>query len=117
MPVKLKDGESPVRGGGKLLVIDGGISKAYQKTTGIAGYTLIYNSRFMALAEHKPYSPLKEDGTQEFFAPALRTVEVLPTRLMVKDTDLGAGLEKEIEQLRALNEAYRRGDIKEIYED
>lgn len=66
VPVKIKDGESPVKGGGKLIVIDGGMSKAYQKQTGIAGYTFIFNSRFMALAEHKPYSPLQPDGTQEF---------------------------------------------------
>ena len=49
-----------------LYVIDGGISKAYQKTTGIAGYTFIFNSRFMALSEHQPYQPLRPDGTQEF---------------------------------------------------
>ena len=58
VPVKIKDGESPVKGGGLLYVIDGGISKAYQKQTGIAGYTFIFNSRFMALAEHKPYTPV-----------------------------------------------------------
>ena len=61
VPVKIKDGESPIKGEGKLFVIDGGISKAYQKTTGIAGYTFIYNSRFMALSEHKPYQPLQEE--------------------------------------------------------
>ncbi|MDQ9823433.1 fructose-bisphosphatase class III, partial [Acinetobacter sp. 163] len=58
VPVKIKDGESPIKGDGKLFVIDGGISKAYQKKTGIAGYTFIYNSWIMALAEHKPYMPL-----------------------------------------------------------
>lgn len=115
VPVKIKDGESPIKGGGKLFVIDGGISKAYQKTTGIAGYTFIYNSRFMALAEHKPYRPKKPDGTQEFFTPVIRTVEVLPGRCMVKDTDQGAELEREIEELRALVRAYKAGDIKEVY--
>ena len=74
VPVKIKDGESPIKGGGLLYVIDGGISKAYQKQTGIAGYTFIYNSRFMALAEHEPYSPLKADGTQEFHSPVVKTV-------------------------------------------
>ncbi len=72
VPVKIKDGESPVKGDGKLFIIDGGISKAYQKQTGIAGYTFIFNSRFMALAEHKPYSPLQEDGTQVFHTPKIR---------------------------------------------
>lgn len=115
VPVKIKDGESPVKGGGRLIIIDGGISRAYQKTTGIAGYTLIYNSRFMALSEHKPYSPLREDGTQEFVAPTIRTVEVFEKRMMIKDTDQGAELEKEIADLRALIIAYKSGQVKETY--
>lgn len=115
VPVKLKDGESPIKGEGKLFIIDGGISKAYQKTTGIAGYTFIYNSRFMALAEHKPYSPLKEDGTQEFFSPTIKTVKVLPKRMRVRDTDHGKVIKKEIEGLDALIAAYRSGEIKETY--
>ena len=77
VPVKIKDGESPVKGEGKLIVIDGGISKAYQKQTGIAGYTFIFNSRYMALSEHKPYEPLKEDGTQVFHTPKITTLETL----------------------------------------
>ncbi len=115
VPVKIKDGESPIKGGGKLIIIDGGISKAYQKTTGIAGYTLIYNSRFMALSEHKPYSPLKEDGTQEFVAPLIRTVEVFEKRMMIKDIDQGEVLEREIAEIRALIDAYKKGEIKEVY--
>ena len=83
VPVKIKDGESPIKGGGLLYVIDGGISKAYQKQTGIAGYTFIFNSRFMALAEHKPFSPLKEDGSQEFHSPVMMTVETMPERLLI----------------------------------
>jgi len=113
VPVKLKDGESPIKGGGKLFVIDGGISKAYQKTTGIAGYTFIYNSRFMALAEHKPYTPLQEDGSQEFHDPVIRTVEVLPHRLTVRDTDQGPIIEREIEEIRALIRAYDNGTVQE----
>ena len=89
VPVKIKDGESPIKGGGLLYVIDGGISKAYQKQTGIAGYTFIFNSRFMALAQHKPYQPLQPDGTQELQSPEVKTVEVLPERMMVIDTDQG----------------------------
>lgn len=116
VPVKIKDGESPIKGEGKLFVIDGGISKAYQKTTGIAGYTFIYNSRLMALAEHKPYSPLQEDGTQEFTPPVIKTVRVLPKRVTVSDTEQGEVLKKEIEELRELNKAFTRGEIKEIYE-
>ena len=86
VPVKIKNGESPIKGGGLIYVIDGGISKAYQKTTGIAGYTLIYNSRGMMLAEHKPYQPLKEDGTQEFSAPTMSIVYTLPERKYIIDT-------------------------------
>lgn len=115
VPVKIKDGESPIKGGGKLFIIDGGISKAYQKTTGIAGYTFIYNSRFMALAEHKPYQPLQKDGTQVFNAPTIRTVEVMKKRLTVKDTDQGIDLQRQINDLRALLEAYRDGLLKEEY--
>lgn len=115
VPVKIKDGESPVKGGGKLIVIDGGISKAYQKTTGIAGYTFIYNSRFMALAEHKPYQPLQKDGSQVFNSPTIRTLEVLPERLMVKDTDQAKELEEQIIELRELVKAYQKGELKEIY--
>ena len=115
VPVKIKDGESPIKGEGKLFVIDGGISKAYQKTTGIAGYTFIYNSRLMALAEHKPYSPLKEDGSQDFYPPQIKTVRVLPKRILVSDTEQGDVLKKEIMVLRALNRAFISGSIKETY--
>ncbi|MCR5482367.1 MAG: fructose-1,6-bisphosphatase [Clostridia bacterium] len=116
VPVKFKDGESPIKGEGKLFIIDGGISKAYQKTTGIAGYTFIYNSRHMALAEHKPYKPLQEDGTQEFFSPTLQIVETLPHRMTVADSDIGEELERQVEELKALVTAYRKGQIKEIYD-
>ena len=115
VPVKIKDGESPIKGGGLLYVIDGGISKAYQKQTGIAGYTFIFNSRFMALAEHKPYKPLKEDGTQEFQSPVVKTVEVLPERMMVLDTDQGVELVEQVDNIKQLVEAYRKGIIKEQY--
>lgn len=113
VPVKIKDGESPVKGEGKLFIIDGGMSKAYQKQTGIAGYTFIFNSRYMALSEHKPYSPLQPDGTQVFHTPAIRTVKTLEKRMLVRDTDLGRELEREVEELRELVRAYRTGEIKE----
>ncbi len=115
VPVKIKDGESPIKGGGLLYVIDGGISKAYQKQTGIAGYTFIFNSRFMALAEHKPYKPLQPDGTQEFQSPEVKTVEVLPERMMVIDTDQGIELMEQVDNMKSLVEAYRKGLLKEKY--
>ncbi|MBQ3520282.1 MAG: fructose-bisphosphatase class III, partial [Firmicutes bacterium] len=114
VPVKIKDGESPVKGEGKLFVIDGGMSKAYQKQTGIAGYTFIFNSRYMALSEHKPYSPLQDDGTQVFTTPAIRTVKTLEKRMLVKDTDQGKELMREVEELKALVKAYRTGELKEM---
>lgn len=115
VPVKIKDGESPIKGGGLLYVIDGGISKAYQKQTGIAGYTFIFNSRFMAFAEHKPYSPLREDGTQEFHSPVMKIVENLPERLLIIDTDQGKDLVGKVEDLRSLIQAFKNGEIKEKY--
>lgn len=113
VPVKIKDGESPVKGGGKLIIIDGGMSKAYQKQTGIAGYTFIFNSRYMALSEHKPYSPLQADGTQEFHTPVIRTVKTLEKRMLVRDTDLGKELQREADELKELVRAYRTGELKE----
>ena len=115
VPVKIKDGESPIKGGGLLYVIDGGISKAYQKQTGIAGYTFIFNSRFMALAEHKPYSPLQPDGTQVFHSPVMKTVETMPARLLIVDTDQGADLVEKVQDLEDLIEAFKDGVIKEEY--
>ena len=115
VPVKIKDGESPIKGGGLLYVIDGGISKAYQKQTGIAGYTFIFNSRFMALAEHKPYTPLQADGTQEFHSPVMKTVEVMPERLLIADTDQGIVLKEKVKDLENLIEAFNEGVIKEVF--
>ena len=115
VPVKFKDGESPIKGEGMLYVIDGGISKAYQKTTGIAGYTFIFNSRFMALSEHKPYKPIQPDGTQEFETPTVRIVDTLPDRILIIDTDIGRKLQGQIDDLLQLDEAYRNATIKEVF--
>lgn len=115
VPVKIKDGESPRKADGLLYIIDGGISKAYQKTTGIAGYTFIYNSHCMALAEHKPYSPMKEDGTQEFHSPRIQIVEDLKGRKLIADTDNGQEIKAQIEDLKDLVQAYRDGEIKEVF--
>ncbi len=107
VPVKIKDGETPVKANGRLFVIDGGLSKAYQKRTGIAGYTLIYTSHHLALAEHKPFDPNKEN------TPKVSIVEKMKSRVMVASTDRGAQLLEQIDDLKQLMEAYRRGDIKE----
>ena len=115
VPVKFKDGESPVKGEGLLFVIDGGMSKSYQKKTGIAGYTFIFNSRFMALAEHKPYRPIAADGSQDFFTPTIKTVEMLKGRMMIRDTDKGKELMKKIGDLEDLVAAYRSGQLEEVF--
>ena len=107
VPVKLKDGETPIKAGGKLFIIDGGLSKAYQGKTGIAGYTLIFNSRHLALAEHKPFDPKKES------TPKVSIVEKMRKRIMVADTDDGKELARRIEDLKELVAAYRKGALKE----
>ena len=107
VPVKLKDGESPIKGNGKLYVIDGGLSKSYQPKTGIAGYTLIFNSRHLALAEHKPFDRNHEN------TPKVTIVEKMQKRVMVADTDTGKMLAEKIADLKELVAAYRGGIIKE----
>ncbi|MGN1341141.1 MAG: fructose-1,6-bisphosphatase [Oscillospiraceae bacterium] len=108
VPVKIKNGESPVKAGGRLFVIDGGISKAYQKATGIAGYTLIYDSHSLNLAEHKPFIAGESEHT-----PEIHLVEKLDRRANISDTDKGAELLEQIHDLRELLNAYRSGEIKE----
>lgn len=108
VPVKIKNGEKPVKAGGKLFVIDGGISKAYQKATGIAGYTLIYDSHSLNLAEHKPFVAGESEHT-----PEIHLVERLERRANISDTDKGAELLEQINDLRELLRAYRSGEIKE----
>jgi fructose-1,6-bisphosphatase-3 len=112
VPVKIKQGESPIKGDGLLFIIDGGMSKAYHSQTGIAGYTFIYNSHFMALAEHKPFE-LGERSSAAESSPRLKVVEVMKRRVMVADTDTGKEMGHQIEELKALLQAYRSGAIKE----
>ncbi|NLY86958.1 MAG: fructose-1,6-bisphosphatase [Clostridiales bacterium] len=115
VPVKLKDGESPIKAGGKIFIIDGGISKAYQKTTGIAGYTAICTSKHTYIAEHKPYEPLQDDGTQVFHKPVMHLVDTVAERLRIRDTDTGAELRGQISDLEALYDEFKSGKIKEVY--
>ncbi len=107
IPVKVSKGEKPVKADGKLYIIDGGLSKAYHSTTGIAGYTLIFNSHHLALAEHKPYVPGEENS------PEIHVTEVMPVRLRVIDTDTGDEIKKQIADLGDLIECYNLGLIKE----
>ncbi len=107
VPVKIKNGESPVKAGGKLFIIDGGISKAYQSTTGIAGYTLIYDSHSLNLAEHKPFVEGEYGST-----PTIHLVEKLEQRANIVDTDSGKEINDRIQDLHQLLEAYKAGLIK-----
>ena len=114
MPVRLTKGESPVRCGGKLLIIDGGFCKAYQKQTGIAGYTLIYNSYGMTLVAHDPFSSTEEAIEKELDIHSDRImVQKTERRLLVGDTDSGLEMKERIRELEELLKAYRNGTIKE----
>jgi fructose-1,6-bisphosphatase-3 len=114
VPVKVKRGESPVKANGKLLVIDGGFAKAYQKETGIAGYTLVYNSYGLLLAAHHPFESAQKaiEGEQNI-ASTTQILEINDTRIHVKDTDLGRSIQKQIEDLQLLLSAFRSGLIQE----
>lgn len=107
VPVKSKNGESPVKANGKVFVIDGGISKAYHSKTGIAGYTLIYDSKHLSLAEHRNFQKGEEN------TPCISVVERMKNRIRIGETDKGIELKEQMEDLLALLEAYQNGEIKE----
>ena len=114
VPVKTIKGENPIKANGKLLVIDGGFSKAYQPETGIAGYTLVYHSRGMQLVQHEPFTSTQkaiEEGLD--IKSTTIVVELSSQRVMVKDTDKGQELRTQIEDLKKLLYAYQNGFIKE----
>lgn len=112
VPVLQTKGESPVKCGGKVLVIDGGFAKAYQKVTGIAGYTLIFNSYGLILVAHEPFTSA-EDAINNEHDIVSQTVMIkkMPNRLSVGDTDQGAKLKERILELEELLVAYRDGTI------
>lgn len=114
VPVKTIKGEQPVKANGKMLVIDGGFSRAYQPETGIAGYTLVFHSRALQLVQHEPFESRQkaiEEGLDIKSNSFL--VEFNTQRMLVKDTDKGKELRKQIEELKQLLAAYRLGLIKE----
>lgn len=114
VPVKAIKGEQPSRANGKMLVIDGGFSKAYQPETGIAGYTLVYHSRGLQLVQHEPFESTQkaiEEGLDIKSTSCI--IEFTSQRMMVKDMDKGKELTSQIENLQKLLFAYRHGIIKE----
>lgn len=112
VPVELKKGETPIKCDGKLLIIDGGFSKAYQSKTGIAGYTLVANSHGMRLVAHEPFESTEAAILHEsdIFSDST-VVENAPVRIRVADTDVGAEIKESIKQLEQLLQAYRNGTI------
>ena len=114
VPVKTIKGEQPIKAGGKLLVIDGGFSKAYQPETGIAGYTLVYHSHGLQLVQHDPFES-RQKAIREGLDIKSTTfvIEFNSQRMMVKDTDRGKELMAQVQDLKKLLVAYQMGLIKE----
>ena len=114
VPVKSKNGESPVKCGGKVMVIDGGFSRAYQKETGIAGYTLISNSYGLILVAHEPFESTEAaiERESDIHSDSVIVNRVLERKL-VGDTDVGRDLREQIADLEVLLESYRSGQIAE----
>lgn len=114
VPVRTLKGENPIKANGKLMVIDGGFSKAYHNETGIAGYTLVYHSRGFQLVQHEPFTSAEDAikrGTD--IKSTTQIVEMSNRRMLVADTDIGVELRKQIDDLEELLYAYRHGYIKE----
>jgi fructose-1,6-bisphosphatase-3 len=114
VPVKMAAGESPIKADGKLLVIDGGFARAYQKVTGLAGYTLIYNSQGLILAAHDPFDDRDPDAllTRDIISHTI-PVRMSPQRILVRDTDQGRELQRKVADLMDLLQCFASGQIKE----
>ena len=114
VPVHVKTGENPIKAEGKLMVIDGGFSEAYHKETGIAGYTLVYHSRGFQLVQHEPFTSSRDAilrGTD--ILGTTQIIEMSTYRMRVADTNKGADIRSQINDLEKLLYAYRHGIIKE----
>ena len=114
VPVKAKKGESPIKGGGKLIVIDGGFCKAYQPTSGIAGYTLIFNSRNLRIVSHEPFAGRAKAITENHdIANESKIFEKMEERIKIAMTDQGRELLQRVDDLLMLLAAYRSGAVTE----
>lgn len=113
-PVKEGKGESPIKASGKMLVIDGGFAKAYHKETSLAGYTLLFNSYGLQLVSHQPFTT-KEDAikNETDILSTRQVIEMEINRKRVRDTDIGAKLSEQAEDLKVLLDAYRNGLLHE----
>ena len=116
--VKVKKGESPIKGNGRLIVIDGGFSKDYQSTSGIAGYTLIFSSRHFRIVSHQPfagkYSAIHKNSDIDNDSVIFEKME---TRMKVAETDEGHVLEERVNDLLDLLEAFRSGAVTEDHKE
>ncbi len=114
VPVKNKFGENPIKCNGKLIVIDGGFAKAYRNQTGLAGYTLTYNSYGLQLISHQPFKSIEDAFSKETDILSSRQIVEKLDRKKVGDTDVGKELKDQIKDLKLLLRAYRKGLINEI---
>ena len=112
VPIEIKNGQTPVKAGGKVLMIDGGFSKAYHEKTGMAGYTLAIDSHGMWLVQHEKFeSKAKAIALETDIVSDTFTVEEFDTRMYVRDTDNGKRLMEEVRDLDELLDAYREGEL------
>ena len=115
VPVHRLKGESPVKCDGKVIIIDGGFSRTYRKRTGIAGYTLIFNSYGLTLTAHDPFESAEtavKDGVD--IVSRREAVELVDRRILVGDTDVGKRMKERIRDLRDLISAYQEGALPEL---
>lgn len=114
VPVLTKEGESPLKAGGRLIVIDGGFSRAYQPKTGIAGYTLVYNSWGIRISAHEPFSGIENalKNNKDIFSTSV-VFDRRESRIKVRETDAGKKIQQQIDDLKMLLDAYKSGEIKE----
>ena len=114
VPVRTLQGEQPIKANGKMMVIDGGFSKAYQPKTGIAGYTLVYHSRGFQLVKHEPFTSIEKAVAEgQDIKSTTQVVEMSTHRMYVKDTDIGKEIIRQIKDLQLLLQSYRSGIISE----
>ena len=114
VPVQEKNGESPIKGGGRLVVIDGGFCRAYHEKTGIAGYTLVYSSRTMSLRTHQPFESAEKAVRENLDILSQKNIlETENHRILVEDTDEGEVLRERVHDLKQLVTAYQLGWIPE----
>ncbi|MEG2455078.1 MAG: fructose-bisphosphatase class III, partial [Oscillospiraceae bacterium] len=118
IPVKSKKGESPLKAGGKLIVIDGGFCRAYQSATGIAGYTLIFNSNNIRIVAHEPFDG-KEDAIRNNrdITSSTQIFERMDCRITISETDVGKELRQQVDDLKSLLHAYKMGAVTEDHKD